>query len=238
MPVRDVAAPGAAEGQVAGRRAARGAAGVRAAAPARRADGGRRRGPAARRRHVRAGHARAARRRLAPVAERASAAQARPASAGEARARRDLLELVLGEHARGCRPSAGAAADVVVDPRAAEHDRQVRPPREQHRRGLEAVDPRHARVQHDDVRARARRAARAPPRRRPPRPTTSTGRPASATIVRIRKRTSAWSSTISGAHGRADRASARSQARTPRTGHGSGAVWPTHFNKIARHART
>ena len=65
---------------------------------------------------------------------------------------------------------------------------------------LEAVDARHARVEHHHVRARARRAARAPPRRRRPRRRPRRRRPASATIVRIRKRTSAWSSTINGAH--------------------------------------
>ena len=59
-PMREVAAPRAAEAQVRGRRAAGGAAVVRAAAPAGRADGGGRRGAAARGGDVRAGHARAA----------------------------------------------------------------------------------------------------------------------------------------------------------------------------------
>ena len=114
--------------------------------------------------------------------------------------------------------SRGAAAHLVVDPRAAEHDRQAGPPREQHRRGLEAVDPRHPRVDARRRRARARRAARAPPRRRrPPRRP-----PRRARVGDDRADQEAHVRVVvhdQGAHrGRAMR---------------SGAVCPTHSNKIA-----
>ena len=124
------------------RRAARGAARLRAAAPPRRADGGRRRRPPARRGHARAGHARAAGarsrrpRRLAPSSNATRGISSK---------------VVLGE-ADGDAGALAALADLGVDDRAAEQDRQARAALQHQRRGLEPAHVRHPRVEHDHVR--------------------------------------------------------------------------------------
>ena len=127
---------------------------------------------------TRAGHARAARparpdlsapgRALCAISPGGVSPPGRAASAGSPR---------TGPwRARADAGLRGPAPDLVVDERAAEHDRQLRTPLQQQRGGLEAVHARHPRVEHHGVRLErvellerrvdAVRLPRAGPRRR------------------------------------------------------------------------